>query len=292
MKRRDASHPENPIVDILTASDEQPDWLIPNLILQGTMNILAGDAGAGKSYVSYTLGLAIAAGVAALDGLVPAGEPRKVLYFDEENSRQDRDKYLRRSWIGLAHQGEEPDLALLMENFWPVHFALGSDDWEDQAAEWIRIVEPAVCIYDTATPCFNIADENDNGVATAVMKQIRALQGMTNPVGTSIVLKHAKVVTERGGSRTIRGAKSWKSGCDQLMFQIKAQGRPRKDGLSLTRLEPDKRRAYGLTRTIYITPQWTDKERTGLVLHGAYEPDGEHKRREDLEEDDTQKKAA
>ena len=84
----------------------------------------------------------------------------------------------------------------------------------------------------------------------------------------------------------MRGAKAWHSAPDGVMFQVKTRGRPRKDGLSLTRLEPDKTRAYGLSRIVYITPEWTDNQRTGLVLHGSYNPDKEHKKREELDEDD------
>lgn len=279
--------PNNEILDILSATDEEPDWLVPELLLQGTMNILAGDAGAGKSYISYTLGLAIAAGQGLFGGLVQPGEPKRVLYFDEENSKQDRDKYLRRSYEGLhVLNHAEPDYGLLYTNFWPIHFYLGGEDWFDRAQEWVEHINPHLIIFDTATPCFNIEDENDNGKATQVMKQVRQLMAVPEPIATALILKHAKVVTERGGRRTIRGAKAWKSGADQLMFQVKSAGRPRKDGLSLTRLEPDKTRAYGLSRTVYITPDWTDDERTGLLLRGSYDPDKEHKKREDAELDD------
>lgn len=279
---------ENPIVDILCAEEKPPDWLIPELLLQGAMVCLAGEPGTGKSYISYTLGLAVASGCKALSGIVPKGDPRRVLYFDEENSIQDRDKYLRRSWQGLTatNHGKEPDLGLLIDNFWPLHMVLGTDNWKDTAAMAIEQVQPHLIVFDTATPAFNIQDENDNAEATQAIKGIRELMKLTDPPATAVVLKHAKMRTEKGGRRTMRGAKAWQGAADGVMFQVMATGRPRKDGLRLTRLEPDKTRAYGLRQTIYITPSWLDDKRNGLKLDASYSADKEHKKAEDEEDDD------
>jgi hypothetical protein len=270
---------DNPILDILLAPDEDPDWLIPEMILQGTCVLLAGDAGAGKSYVSYTMGLALAAGCEALSGIVPAGTPKRVLYFDEENSTGDRDKYLKRSYFGLFKDGKGPDIYELADNFLPVQFELGDVDWFDRAAYFVEQWQPHLMVFDTATPAFNIQDENSNSEATVAIKQVRRLMAMTDPKATAIILKHAKVSSEKGAPRMIRGAKAWKGAADQLMFQVRAQGRPRKGGLQLTRLVPDKSRAYGLSQTIFITPSWTDEDKTGLALAGSYEPNKEHRQR-------------
>jgi hypothetical protein len=282
---------ENPIVDILTSAETPPNWLIPDLFLQGAMPIMAGEPGAGKSYVSYTFAMSIATGCPALGGLIPARPPKRVIYFDEENSEQDRNKYLRRIYNGLAIQNSvAPDLGLLQENFWPMHMHLGVPDWYDRAEEIIKtvmeIAGPVDAImFDTATPAFDITDENDNGEATKAIKMVRNLMKLGDPMITALILKHAKMRTE-GGRRMIRGAKAWQGSADGVMFQVKATGRPRRDGLALTRLEPDKTRAFGLTSTIYITPQWGDNTRNALLLWGSYSADKEHKNAEDEEEED------
>lgn len=278
---------ENPILDILFAEDKEPQWVIPEMLLQGAAVIMAGDAGAGKSYVSYTVGLAIAAGCSALSGIVPEGETKRVLYFDQENSVQDRDRYITRSWRGLQDsKGNPPDPALLHENFYPVHFALGDDDWFEVAAKYVEQLAPHLIVFDTATPCFNILDENSNAEATRAMKQVRKLMAITEPTATALILKHAKVTDGKGGPRFIRGAKAWKGAADLVMFQVKSQGRPRRGGLNLTRLVPDKARAYGLSNPIYITPSYTDEKKTGLVLEASYEPNREHRARLSAEEGD------
>ncbi len=214
----------------------------------------------------------------ALSGLIPEGEPKRVIYFDEENSRGDRDKYLKRSFIGLiaSNHGEAPGDADLDANFWPVHFALGGADWQETAAKWIEHIQPHLIVVDTATPAFDVEDENDNAEATRAMKAVRQLMALCEPTATALVLRHAKMRTEKGGARTMRGAKAWKSGTDGSLFQIRCAGRPRRDGLALTRLEPDKVRAYGLQQTIYITPRWTDSKRNGLALEGSYKASATH----------------
>jgi RecA-family ATPase len=277
---------QNPIIDILEAEEKPPDWLVPDLLLQGSLIALAGEPGTGKSYLSYTIGLAIAAGWPALGGLVPKMEPRRVLYFDQENGQQDRDKYLRRSFIGLKNaQGKAPSMQALFDNFFPTHFVLGGDNWLEMAEEYVLELKPHLMVFDTATPCFNIQDENHNGEAAKAVAGIRHLMKLTTPTCSAIVLKHAKMRTEKGGRRTMRGGKHWEGAVDGTMFQVKAAGRPRKDGLSLTRLEPAKTRAYGLRQTIYITPRWTDEARSGLVLDGSYKPDSAHKTAEEKDED-------
>lgn len=279
--------PDNPITDILLGDETPPDWLIPDFLLQGAMVLMAGAPGAGKSYISYTIGLAVASGIEALSGIIPAAPPRKVVYFDQENSEQDRNKYLRRSYFGLERHGVKPDPFILEETFWPVHYELGDDDWPEKASRWIEHVKPHLIVFDTATPCFNIEDENNNAEATRTIKLVRDLMDLTDPVATSIILKHERTRVDKG-KRTIRGAKAWQGAADGVMFQCKLPGRPT-SGLTRTRLEPDKTRAYGLTQTIYITPSWTDDAKSGLVLAASHIPDAIHRKGEEQDEGDDDK---
>ncbi len=273
----------NPIVDILLSPEVEPPWLIKDMLLQGTLVCLAGEPAAGKSFVSYTLGMAIAAGVSALSGIVPAAPPRRVLYFDQENSPHNRDKYLKRSWLGLVDDhGTPPDVAMLHDYFIPVNFRLGGPDWDYEAARFIDHFEPQLVVFDTAASAFGIQDENDNAEAARVIERIRHLMTHTNPMLTAMVLKHASTTVQQGGRRKMRGATMWQSLADQVVFQVRAQGRPptkKGKGLFITKLLPDKNRAYGLTDRVRIIPSWTDEAHTGLVLEAKLE-DG------DDEEDD------
>ena len=172
-----------------------------------------------------------------------------------------------------------------IENFWPFHMELGVEDWADRVTSAIEMIEPQLIVFDTATSCFGIKEENNNSEATQICNTIRNdLMQLCDPIPTVIILKHAKTRTEAGQVRTMRGAKTWKDNADQTLFQVKAQGRPLSDNLQRTRMMPDKNRAYGLENTIYITPRYLDGTKSALILEGSWKPDKEHKRREQIEE--------
>ena len=256
---------ENPVVAVLTGSDPVVQWLIPDFIAQGSLIVLAGEPGAGKSFVCYTLGLAGATNTPIL-GFQPT-HPLRILYFDQENSRPDRDQYLRWAWNGL----NQPSLPMIAANFWVRHFELGTADWVTRAASAITDIQPDIIFIDTATPCCAILDENDNGIATQVINRLRGLQAISNPPAAMIVLKHSRIITEgmdgdNKPRRTIRGAKAWAGAADAVWFHVRTAGHPRTDGLFNTYIEPAKTRAFGLRQTIRINPVWIDNQK-GLQLN-------------------------
>ena len=202
-----------------------------------------------------------------------------------ERTRAEREQRRRRE-----QTGKEPDVSLLYTNFWPVRAALGDDKWPETVAAWIERIKPHALFFDTANACFDIEEENSNSEARRAIHQIKKLMELAaehngGTTATAAVIKHAKTRTEQGQIRTVRGAKIWKDLSDWFLFQVKAPGRKRKDGLSLTRLIPDKVRAYGLQRSIYITPGWTDESHAGFVLHGSYKPNLEHHKAEREDEE-------
>jgi len=248
----------NPLHQELTGHDPIVEWILPGFIPRGVLLCLAGVPGAGKSYLCYYIGMAIATGTPVL-GMTP-GRPFQVLYFDDENSQSDRVQYERYAWNGLGR----PSLDTLTDNFWSIPFALGNADWAERMADHVEEHKPDVYIVDTATPACNIQDENDNAEASRIVRQLRELTQITNPVSTGLILKHAKILTEEG-DYTIRGAKAWMGQVDGFSYLIRHQSRPSKDGLAATRLVPGKTRAFGLRNTINIHPR---RQGAGIVLTG------------------------
>lgn len=278
---------DNPIIDVLLAEEREPDWLIPNVILSGTLVCWAGAPAAGKSSACYTVAMALASGVSGFSGIIPSGEPTTVVYFDQENSPQNRDKYIRQAWHGLVDShGVKPDEGLLLDHFKPVHFRLGQKDWLARAIPFVERFRPKVCFFDTAASVFGITDENSNAEAAHVVGEVRALMANTNPMMTAIVLKHARSTPDENGNYRMRGATMWQSLVDQTIFHLKMPGRPRgsairrrgRGALNLTRLKPDKTRAFGLDSEIYLTPSYTDEACTGMVIEASYTKSAEHKK--------------
>jgi len=258
----------NPLMQELTGDTPVVEWVLPHFLARGSLVALAGMPGAGKSYLSYMAGFALATATPLL-GIQPP-RPFKVLYFDQENAQPDRIQYERWVWNGLG----KPDLDLLCKNFWCCSFILGSSAWYTSAKAAVEHYRPEVIFIDTATPACNIQDENDNGEATRVIQNIRMLQATLSPPASAVVLKHAKLKSEEAGAgHTLRGAKAWEGAVDGIIYHIRGEGRPRRDGLSNTRLQPAKTRAFGLRQTINIEPRWL-ADHSGIALE-RIQVDGE-----------------
>jgi RecA-family ATPase len=194
----------NPILGILARDPlEEPPWLIPKLIPAGQLALLCGVSNIGKSYVSYEIAVALASGVSALSGLVPAGEPKRVVYFDDENSRVDRDKYISRVWEGLVHtHAKPPDPHTLDYHMKVASFELGHAQWFDRVRQFVEAFKPALMIFDTATVSFDLINENDNGTAMVAIRQVKELLRMVEPECSALVLKHANETKD--GSLSMR----------------------------------------------------------------------------------------
>lgn len=255
--------------EIVTTPSPPPDWLVPGLLHRGTMIVLAGEAGIGKSTLSYMLTVAKATGQPFLGRPLTPG---RVLYFDEENSQPDFEEYLRWVWRGLGR----PDPSLLDEHIKMERFSLTAtaprhfEYMAETAKEW----QPELIVLDTATPACRIRDENDNGEASFAISQLRRIQLATGPLTTFLILKHAKLDHE-DGRRRVRGAKIWIGATDATIFHLAVAGRPRKDGLRISRLEPEKVRAFGLRTPLRLIPSWVGEgPQKGLMLAAELEIEG------------------
>jgi len=238
------------------------------LLPEGYLVTLVGEPGCGKSYLSYVLSLALATRTTVLERELFV--PRTVLYFDQENSRPDRDEYVRMAWHGLGR----PSISLLERHFWPQHFTLGDLGWYKTMTACIEEIRPDLVVVDTATPSFCIRDEDKNAEAGFVINQLRVLQRTYAPL-TFLVLKHQLLVHERQQRLTVRGAKHWEGAADSVLFYLKAPGRKAQDGLHAAYLESIKGRAFGLSSgtQLHVKPTWT-ADRKGKRL-GLYVPSAE-----------------
>ena len=253
------------LAEILTTEAQAPDWVVEGMIPKGTIILIAGDAGIGKSVFNLAEGLHVALGRSFLG--FPTHRCR-VLYFDEENSRPDVGAYLQQLWVGMG----QPDVTELNEWFRLEHFSLGDREWKARMAVTAKEWRPGVIYVDTATSALSIKEENDNSEAQRAIQGLRHVMEATETNPAIKVLKHAKfqAPNQHQGTvrRTIRGAKAWLGAVDQTMYHIAARGRPRADGLRQTILVPDKSRAFGLKRNIKVIPEWLNTTPKGLILNG------------------------
>jgi RecA-family ATPase len=249
-----------PVEEVLLSPPTEPSWLVPEIFAAGNLVVLAGEAGAGKSLTSYAMCQALATGSNFLGRDLPQ---KRVLYFDQENAPQDLNQYLKWVYVGLG----SPDAKILAEHFKLVHFQLGDLNWASRARTDILACQPDLVVFDTATPCMSIEDENDNAEAARTINVLRALQGLI-PGLSILIIKHAKIdkdPDDRQLHYSIRGAKTWISAVDSVMYQTKRAGQPRHDRLHNTKLFSGKTRAFGLKEEIKIRPAWTPDQQ-GIVF--------------------------
>lgn len=240
---------------LLSGKVPEADWLVPGIISRGSMIILAGDAGVGKSFLCFNLSMCLASGMSFLG--IPL-KPSRVLYFDEENSQPDAGKYLHQNWIGL----NRPDIQQLSENFIFESMSLieAGGRLFRQMALLVAAHDPDLIIIDTASSALNVHDENDNAEALRHIKSLRAVRITKRENCAMLVLKHTLT-----RMKDVRGAKGWKSALDGYIFHSNRQGRPASlDGLRRTVIEPGKVRAYGLSKPIFIIPERVEQ---GIILH-------------------------
>ena len=251
--------------EAFTAEVKPPKWIVEGVVPAGTIVLVAGDPGVGKSVLSLAQGLHVALGLPYLGFKT---HQTRVLYFDQENSKPDLTEYLRQLWAGLGR----PNPAILNDWMRVEHYSLGYD-WHRRAAPIVREWQPGLIFVDTAASAFGIEDENDNAEAQAAIQGLRGLIGLSAEEPAIEILKHAKFQTGGGHGgetrRTIRGAKTWLGAVDQVLYHIRRPGRPGKDGLRDTLLVPDKSRAFGLRNNILIRPEYVGEEPSkGLILKG------------------------
>ena len=237
-----------PLEELWLAEAPKPSWIIPQIMVEGQMLVMAGDAGVGKSFLALTWAHHLATGTPILETQVP---PQRVLYFNEENSWWDMREYVR--WARFSMNGISE--TVLVDNLRVEQMTLQqSPHWYLALRQVIAEHQPRLIVIDTATPACGIVDEDDNGEANVAIRHLRQGLMAGAPGCGMLILKHAKIIA-KGEDRTIRGAKMWKGACDGLIFHTKAAGRPRMDGLHSTYLWPEKTRAFGLRDRILITPQ-------------------------------------
>ena len=232
--------------------DPDPPWLVPDLICRGSIVVLAGEAGAGKSFLSYALALALASGRTFLGEQC---QTTRVLYFDDENSKPESEQYLRMLWRGMG----EPDIRVLKENLRVEQFTLtrAGNSWRQVAERIAEKFRPEFIVIDTAVSSCHIVNENDNSEAIRTLASLRSVKDIAGPQATLWILKHARLDTE-AGKWTVRGAKAWVSATDATLMHSRYKGQARTDGLFNTQLSPVKRRVYSLSQELIIRPKVTE----------------------------------
>jgi putative DNA primase/helicase len=164
--------------------------IVGGLIPRGSVTLLVGDSGLGKSPFLYQLALCVASGLPFL------GHPvvrNRVLYFDYENSLSDVEGILSRlkHHLGLDN-GNIPEELIIWSFNDPSHTG------EPPVFQMMRDFGPCVVILDTLG-AFKPGFDKNNEVATRTLKSLR---GWARDTGSTIVgVHHPRKESKKRGER-------------------------------------------------------------------------------------------
>lgn len=202
-------------------ADSLPDDLIAGIVPSGSVMMLAGAPGTGKSFTALSWAAAIAEGG---DWFGHAVQQARVVYVLGEGWH----KFGRRTkaWSEVNGRRISDDLRFL--NGVPLGFDL-ADPYAVQAfAEEMAEVKPGLIVIDTFSKLARVESENDNAQVAQVMANAEAISEAT---GATVMLIHH--VTKAGGS--VRGAGAFTGNCDTVVMAVETLDEDaRPDGFMLS----------------------------------------------------------
>lgn len=214
-------------------------WLIDGWLARGDIALLAGEPGAGKSWLTLDLAVSGALGD-PIWGRFSCDEYLKVLVVDEENPQ---DEVIRRLWcVGKAHYVLESGLVpRLDDNLVVTTPRQGFSFRRPESVAWLRQqieqFRPDLLIFDSITALSTITEEKD---AVSVRRFFHDhLAPLQSICGTTILLVHHtnKAVYQKeqavSAGGMVRGSIDFLAAPDTTFLLERQDGR-----LSLTNLKP------------------------------------------------------
>ncbi len=187
-------------VQLLTLEDlaalPSPRWLIDGVLPAGVLALLHAEAGAGKTFVAVSMGLAVAADVPWHGETVDGGP---VVWLAAEAAYDVADRAA--AWQAL-HPDADPSGFLTV----PGGVALNSDQQVAELLAALRPVQPALIVVDTLALSIPGSDENSAADIGEVLGRIRWLIAET---GATVLLVHHDGHNNAGrarGSSALPGA--------------------------------------------------------------------------------------
>ena len=218
-----------PIVNVSTWAHQDPPeraWFIDGLIPAGTVTLLSGDGGVGKSLLALQIAIASALGIDTL-GLNP--KPGGVFYVGAED---DEDEFKRRVYdvcraLGARREDLE-DMEVLLLAGRDALLSVAEKDgtmkptvlWH-QIKEHIRDFDPGLVILDTQADLFG-GDEIKRAQVRAFVAMLRQIAIET---GAAIVLlSHPSVSGMQTGTGT-SGSTAWSNSVRSRLYLTKPEGK-------------------------------------------------------------------
>jgi len=141
------------------------EWMIPGRLARGDIGLIVGPPGSGKSWLTMDLAISGALGLPILNQW-EIEKPIKVMYIDEENSRDEVNRRMFAIFNATVKNGARPKALLDLEaRLFPYRPCQGftfreKDGYLDSLLNHVSQIEPDLIILDSLTAISGIVDEN------------------------------------------------------------------------------------------------------------------------------------
>lgn len=189
------------------ANPPAPDWVIEGFLERGTLTVLSGASGAGKSFVAASMSVALIQGREWIKHGTN-GKRRRVLYIDGEN--HPREMRWRYHALGMTNEDRER-----MRYFLRAGVQIGEGDWTNKIHKEIESYEPDLVCLDTAASVIAMKSGNDNTEVAKIMGEIRGLCDDCAVVLLNHERKQPPGTARDGGGSAMLGGVQWQAQADQ-----------------------------------------------------------------------------
>lgn len=200
--------------ELMARTFEPRRWIVPDVLPQDALVLLASRSKLGKSWLCLQLGAALATGGAFLGHSLGMGKVVYVALEDDPASIQER----------LNLQGAPSNLSRLV--FYDAIAPLNVPQGMDQLEAWLKTERPKLCIIDTlAAAKSGRLDENEAG---AVADLVNPLRNLAHDYNTSVLLVHHHGKLTTGDAvMDLRGSSALGAAADVCLALYRERGQPR-----------------------------------------------------------------
>ena len=212
-------------LDLLQVATEPPpvqDWVVKNLILAGTVGVLVGEGGIGKSWFTLYLALVVSTGLFGGPFEIPRPQPVCILNFEDPPDELAR----RLHWLLKPYKGL---LDKIRENLfvYPLYgliapLAQYGRNGNPEITESFTIIRKIIAarqsrltILDTYSRCFGLNEKSNEDVAWFLSR----LEGLSLEYGTAFLIVHHQNKIGRG-ERTAESARGATALVDNSRFAL------------------------------------------------------------------------
>ena len=189
---------------------EPLEEVIKNMYVTPSVNVLVGDAGVGKTWVTIFMGVCLAAGMDYLDFEI--AESKRVLYIDEESGSWRFTLRQKAAFKG-AMLPEDTDLPFFFVSMSNLELSNREDEAELQSL--IEEMKIDVCFIDSLS-MIAMGDENSKEDMQVIFKALRRIADQTRCA--FVVIHHI------GKSGLYRGSTAIKQSLDSMITMTKSEG--------------------------------------------------------------------